>query len=383
MALYRNLALSSVLMLALASCGSDNTAPEPLPPTPQQASVEQPNQQQRPAIQADEQRPSVSDPDIAPAASPQLNAGELVGLVYGRFKENFPQVADFRTDPVISRVEPVSGVELFEIVTPHGIFYTDRNASWILEGVLFMPDPTSDQTAAQTGLPNNMVNITLRPDVQNWYGERRDKEAAAQSMGDERISGAEFYQSMPREKAVVLDYGNPNEEVQGQSREIVLVVDIDDQATHDLFHALEQVDENSLNLRIFAFPVGVEEIRPHTLPRSSALLCSGFDPSNPGAENSERVSDVWHKFLSDPSTVNMPQEAWLAWAQQNSIAPQAHESCPRQIEPAVFTRLVGTLGLSGTPRAVFSNGSDLVGSFTVSQLLEVLQQPQTDQSSVQ
>lgn len=377
MSLPRNFLLSSALILALAACGSDDPVAPQAPVAQQAPSQSTEHQGQSQSSDSDTEITSPGNqslPEETPSQE-QVSPGELVGLVYSRFKENFPQVADFRTDPVISRIEPVSGVELFEIVSPNGIFYTDRHAQWILEGVLFMPDPSEASTSAQTGLPSNMINITLRPDVQRWYGERRDREAASQTMGQERISGSEFFQSMPREKAVVLDYGTPTPE-----REIVMIVDIDDQATHDLFHALEQLDGSGLNFRILAFPVGIEEIRPHTLPRSSALLCAGFDPANP-AENSETVSRIWRKFLSSPATANMPEQEWLAWAQSNSIAPQAHDACPRQIEPGVFTRLVATLGLSGTPRAVFANGSDLLGDFTPAQMLEKLNHPQDDGST--
>lgn len=361
----------AVLSLALVACGSD---PEPTPTAKpddtkvSQTSVQPASEQASSGQAASEQAPV------------QLDGQEMLKLtseVFGRFKENFPQISDFTTPPVVVRIEPVAGVELFEIITPHGVFYTDRQASWIVEGVLFMPSPYADPSQAQaTGLPTPMVNVTLRPDVQRIYGSIRDKEAGVRSLGGEKLSGTELYASMPREKAISLTYGAPPMEGNTSPREVVIFADMDDNLTHALFAELGKRDPSTLNLKLSVFPIALEEIRPYTLDRAAALLCAGFDPANPDDNTSAtRVAELWRAYLSDPSTADLSPEAWASWAQANGVALPAHEACPRQIEPGIFTRLIGTLGLHGAPRAVLPNGEQLVGNFTVDQLLEAIERP--------
>lgn len=356
----------AVLSLALFACGSD---PEPTP-TAKPADTET---SQTSAQPASEQAAS----EQAPAQLDGQAMFKLTSEVFGRFKENFPQAGDFSTPPVVVRIEPVAGVELFEIITPHGVFYTDRQASWIVEGVLFMPNPSADPSQAQaTGLPTPMVNVTLRPDVQRIYGSIRDKEAGVRSLGGEKLPGTELYASMPREKAISLTYGAPPMEGNTSPREVVIFADMDDNLTHALFAELGKRDPNTLNLKLSVFPVALEEIRPHTLDRAAALLCAGFDPANPDDSTSAaRVAELWRTYLSDPSTADLSPEAWTSWAQANDVALPAHAACPRQIEPGMFTRLIGALGLHGAPRAVLPNGEQLVGNFTVEQLLEAIERP--------
>lgn len=360
-ALRSSCLLALLLPLALASCGNDTPAPAAKPA----AAVPAPAADAE--VQAAAQNPSTE------VSAEEM--GKLTHEVFSRFKKNFPQVAEFSTAPVVIRIQPVSGVEMFEVITPNGVFYTDRQAQWIIEGVMFIPDPaTAAQTAtASTGLPTALINITLREDAQRLFAMLRDKEAAAASMGSEQISGAEFFESMPRDKAVMIDYGTPPAD---GAREIVLLADLDDPASHTLFQNLAKQDPAQLNIRIALFPIGLEEIRPQTLDRAGALLCAGFDPANvsdPAATS--RVAAVWKKALEDSSTTGMSDEAWTQWTTANNVAPAAHEACPRRAEPGLFTRLISTLGMMGSPRAVLKNGENLVGPFTVEQLLESLDRP--------
>lgn len=354
---------AALLSLALVGCGSDTPPPQQASSGPDQAAVS-------PA-------PETAAPEQAPADAPLTNeqVGQLSLEVFNKFKQNFPQAGEFTTPPVVVRIEPTAGAEVFEIITPHGVYYTDRNARWLVEGVLFMADPSADTAQAQaTGLPTPMINITMRPDLQRVYANLRDKEAGVASMGGQQISGKEFFESMPRDKAVVITYGNPDI-APGQNREVVLIGDMDDQGTHALFAELASRDSSTLNLRVLLFPVALEEIRPYTLARSGALLCAGFDPSNPTAHSAEGVNAVWKKYISDLSTADLSEQAWQQWAQANNVAVPAAETCLRALEPGVFTRLTGALGLVGTPRVALANGETLVGKFTVDQLLEAMSRP--------
>lgn len=349
------LALSISSALLLAACQK-----EPSPPA------------RSPAAKAPAQEAAPPTPEAAPEAAPAEDMGKLTYEVYERFKKSFPQTADFKSAPVVIRIEPATGVELFEIITPNGVFYTNRQATWIIEGVLMMQSPGQDPAAAQqaaaAGLPPPMVNVTMRPDAQRLYALVRDKEAAARATGSENMSPVEIYKSMPRDKAIVLDYGRPDHEV-------ILLADLLDPASHKFFHELSKQDPAQVNLRLSVFPVGVEEIRPQAIAHAAALLCVGFDPANPTAQNADKVATLWKSFMSDSIALANPEQAWGPWAQANGIVSPAPEACPRNIEPGIFTRLASSLGLFGTPLALLPNGKAMSNEISLEKIRAALAAP--------
>jgi protein-disulfide isomerase len=245
----------------------------------------------------------------------------------------------------------------------------------MIEGVLLMPDPT--QTAAQAaqaqaaGLPSPMVNVTLRPDAQRIYASLRDKEGVTQAVGAEQMSPTDIYAAMlqVKDKAILLDYGTvqPN-------REVVMMADLEDPQSHKLFGELAARAADTLNLRLVVFPVAMEEIRPQSLDRAAALLCHGFPQASPEARK-VTATQLWKSFMTDPLTATNPAQAWTDWAKAQGIQQPAAEACPQLIEPGIFTRLAGSLGLSGTPRVLLPSGKSLMGSFSVDDLIKALAEP--------
>lgn len=367
------LATFVILALALAGCGQ-NEAPVPAPPSkpaaPKLAAEAAPTDPTQAASTT--AGPVSAAPDSSGAQKVAITPEEMSRLtseVYERFRKNFPQTTDFRTIPVVVRIEPTGGVEMFEITTPYGIFYTDRQATWMIEGVLMMPalnqDPEAIAQARAAGLPTPMMNVTMRPDAQKLYALVRDKEAAARATGSEKMPIGEIYASMPRDKAITIDYGRPD-------TDIVLLADILDPAAHAFFNELSKLDPGQLNLRLSVFPVGVEEIRPQALDYAAAVLCAGFDPANPNADNSAHVASLWKSFMSDGVALVDPSQAWPTWAQANGLSGPAPAACPRNIEPGMFSRLATSLGLFGSPIAILPNGHVLANTLTVAKVKEAL-----------
>lgn len=373
------LASSVILALALAACGQkEATAPSP--------------GQGKPASSAAQDKTSPAGNTLAEAAPDQTDgATEGAGAagvitpeemarrtseVYERFRTNFPQTADFRTTPVVVRIEPTEGKEIFEITTPYGIFYTDRQATWMIEGVLMMPspdqDPAAQAKARAAGMPTPMMNVTMRPAAKGLYALVRDKEAAARSAGSESMSISEIYTSMPRDKAIILDYGRPD-------TDIVLLADILDPAAHTFFNELSKLDPNQVNMRLSVFPIAVEEIRPQALGYAASVLCAGFNHDQPTAPQSARPAELWKSFMSDGVALADPSAAWATWAKANGLSDQAPPKCPRNIEPGMFTRLANTLGLFGSPIALLPNGHVLSNSLTVAKIKETLASPAPEQ----
>lgn len=359
------IALIAALSLGLLSCADKKLSTSPSD-KPERTSTTNPVE--KPAAPAIKEAPLSSEA-----------VGRLTYEVFERFKTNFPQTSNFQTAPVVIRVEPTRGVEMFEITTPYGIFYTNRDATWMIEGVLMMRQPGVDEAAAAqakaAGLPVSLVNITLRPDAQERYGLLRDKEVAARATGSANMSVAEIYKAMPREKAITLDYGSP-------THEIVVLADILDPASHRLFNALSKEDPSKLNIRLSVFPIGVEEIRPNAIPYAAALLCAGFNPDTPNVPiDGQQVATLWRSFMSDAVALNNPEQAWAPWAETNRVAVPVAETCPRNIEPGVFTRLSNSLGMFGAPIALLPNGKVLANDITLEALMAAISEPTAPTSS--
>lgn len=295
------------------------------------------------------------------------NSIQELRLVFENFKKNFPNSSNFNIYPIITKIKPNANLEIFEITTPNGIFYTDKSATWVLEGVLLMKDPNLTEgdienfTAA--GMVAPFANITMREDIQERYSMLRDKETAFVVANPEGISAVNVFNNLPRDKAISLTYGKPEHEV-------VLFVDSLDKLAHKFFNDLSMVSEDKVNIKFTIFPVGMDEIRPESNLVTSAIMCAGFNPEKQNSNSQEVISNTWKRFMEDKETLDNPLESWERWAEANDVSLIFLEDCPRANDPGVFSRLATSIGVFQFPFALLSNGKALIGDFDLEKIKE-------------
>ena len=241
-------------------------------------------------------------------------------------------------------------VDMFEVVTPIDIFYTDKDVNFILVGSLFMGEGKSVQ------------NITVRPEVQEQLRLAREK--APDATGTEKsVGGAEFFKSLPLSNGFTYTYGSG-------TNHVAIFEDPDCPYCQDLHKTLEQIGPE-LNIKVTVFPFVMESVHPNALKRVQYLFCAP-DPTKAWKDWMLSAQASREKGQKDMDAL------WAAWSPKN--AP--NNTCPQAVLAETWQMAGRQFGYSATPTIVFENGAVIEGSAD-KQVFEQMFKDIADQKSQQ
>lgn len=222
-------------------------------------------------------------------------------------------------------------VDLFEVVTPIDIFYTDKDVNFILVGSMFMGEGKAVQ------------NITTRPEVQEQLRLAREKIPEVTSEGDKTVGGSEFFKSLPLSNGFTYTFGTG-------ANHVAIFEDPDCPFCQDLHKALEEFGPE-LNLKVTVFPFVMESLHPNALKRVQNLFCAP-DPTKAWKDWMLTAQAARAKGQKDMDAV------WATWSPKN--APT--NTCPQAVLAETWQMAARQFGYTATPTIVFENGSVVEGS---------------------
>lgn len=224
-------------------------------------------------------------------------------------------------------------VDLFEVVTPIDIFYTDKDVNFILVGSMFMGEGKAVQ------------NITVRPEVQEQLRLARQNapESIEGTATEKTVGGSEFFKSLPLNNGFTYTYGTG-------ANHIAVFEDPDCPFCQDLHKTLEQIGPQ-LNMKVTVFPFVMESIHPNALKRVEHLFCAK-DPTTAWKEWMLTAATAREKGQKDMDAL------WATWSPKN--AP--NNTCAQAVLAETWQMAGRQFGFTATPTIVFENGSVVEGS---------------------
>lgn len=292
-----------VAMLGLSGCSKDQ-------PAPPKAAQEAPKTEEQLA----KERAQANEADVK--------------SVVETMKQKHPE-----TVKVLYAVNKITlgKVDMYEVVTPIDIFYTDKDVNFILVGSMFMGDGKAVQ------------NITVRPEVQEQLRAAREKETESGDAAEKTVGGAEFFKSLPLNNGFTYTYGTG-------ANHIAIFEDPDCPFCQDLHKTLEEIGPQ-LNMKVTVFPFVMESLHPNALKRVEYLFCAK-DPTAAWKDWMLTAATAREKGQKDMDAL------WATWSPKN--AP--NNTCAQAVLAQTWQMAARQFGYSATPTIVFENGSVVEGS---------------------
>lgn len=237
----------------------------------------------------------------------------------------------------INRINKLdSKVDLFEVVTPEAIFYTNRTVDYIAVGSLLIGDQ------------NHSVNITALPETQKQFQRAREKiqplPALSQKVEDSSAPPqnemTNIFNSLPLKSGFTYVYGT------GENK--IAVFEDPDCPFCQKFHKDLETMGPELNISVTVFPFVLESIHPHALDRVKNIFCTN---------NPTQSWQNWMLFAEKNRELgkNNMDVLWKKWSSVN--APIS--DCPQAVLVDTWQKVGHTLDFVATPTIVFSNGEIL------------------------
>lgn len=330
---FSRIACLSALILALAACSDKQPVPTVQPtPTPQE-------------------EPS----EVAPASD------EVPQAVLDAIRANHPDLA---ATPYKVNVVPSAGegsIQLYEIVSPVAIMYTDASAKWLMAGVMYY-----GQGVSPDGQPG-VVAYTRRPAVQMMLASLGKTTETADLDPDEvqkllsgDMSGRQLFDALPKQMGF-------SHKIGAGTNQVVIFEDPDCPYCQKFHQDLAQAEKDGLlaglDVELITFPYVISDRHPNAQARARAIACAP-DPS-----------EAWKRWML--ATAQAPVEdnrknldkLWDMWAPINA---SKGGDCARAAFVDAWQQAGQQMGFVATPTFLFADGTTHEGLLVPSDLREMI-----------
>lgn len=299
------------------------------------------------------------EPVVEPA--PAVDENQVPQSVLNAIRANHPDLAATPHQVNVVPSPDESSTQLYEIVSPMGVLYTDASARWLMAGIMYY-----GKDKAPFG-ERGVVPYTRRPAVQMILAslgktpdqEDIDAEEVKRLLtGD--MTGRQMFDAMPLNMGFSHTIG-------AGTHKVVLFEDPDcpycQKFHQDLAQAAKDGSLAGLDVEFVSFPYVLSDRHPNALARARAIACAP-DPS-----------EAWKRWML--ATAQAPVEnnrknldkLWEAWSPHN--AP-AGGNCARAALVDAWQQAGQQMGFVSTPTFLFSDGTTHEGLLSVSDLREMI-----------